>query len=442
MLQFPYRNLLKPYEYNQTAFLHDLTKRIDTYKQLSEQSERTERFHLPVADRTAGEAIRKILRNSVNRQKEDFDAEWKKAYGAGYPFIREETGDREANAVAEEISVTDSSKDGWYHIPDHMCAGKADRKAVQMFEKECRQTGRRIPYAVGKQLEDIFISAKSDHKQIWAHRTGLSIDGGDLASIAKHGLAVPAQGHGSDELPELGYTATKFSMTTNGFVHLLRASVLEEYKHMRGTVVCLTDENPNITSGYLDPGQVVGYVARDEKGQVCKFLDLPEMAQCHNTKTILKDGIQVEVDRKSNADLREQDYFPCRIEGLGEVWLVNDSYDGNLKNCSITCGNRVYGNLSLFALEKQLTVSQMQSVQAEIGRFDRTLKTSAAHGSDHGEEQDLSWPDAETARQACLSGHTKDQPMSLIDELNAMDLDTEENENPEFQRDAGNGLDR
>lgn len=112
MLQFPYRNLLKPYEYNQTAFLCDLAKRIDVYEQLSRQSERTEQFHLPVADQTAGETLRKILRNSVN-------------------------------------------------IPDHMCAGKADREAIRMFEKGCRQIGRRIPYAVGKQLEDIFISAKN-----------------------------------------------------------------------------------------------------------------------------------------------------------------------------------------------------------------------------------------------------------------------------------------
>lgn len=249
MLQFPYRNLLKPYEYNQTAFLCDLTKRIDAHEQLSRQSERTERFHLPVADQTAGETLRKFLRNSVNRQKENFDKEWEGAYGAGYPFIRAENGDREAKAIAEEISVTDSSKDGWYHIPDRMCAGKADREAIRMFEKEYQQTGRRIPYAVGKQLEDIFINAKADHKQIWAHRTGLSIDGGDLASIANHGLAVPAQGHGLDELPELGYTATKFTMTTNGFIHLLYASALEEYKHMRGTVICLTDENPNISRG-------------------------------------------------------------------------------------------------------------------------------------------------------------------------------------------------
>lgn len=325
MLQFPYRNLLKPYEYNQTAFLRDLTKRIDAYEQLSRQSERTERFHLPVADQTAGKILRRILRNSVNRQKENFDKKWEEAYGAGYPFIRAENEDREAKAVAEEISVMDSSKDGWYHIPDRMCAGKADREAIRMFEKECQQTGRRIPYAVGKQLEDIFINAKADHKQIWAHRTGLSIDGGDLASIANHGLAVPAQGHGLDELPELGYTATKFTMTTNGFIHLLYASALEEYKHMRGTVICLTDENPNISSGYLDPRQVVGCVARDEKGHVCKFLDPSEMAQCHNTKTVLRDGIQVEIDRKSNVDLRKQDYFPCRIEGLGEVWLVNYS---------------------------------------------------------------------------------------------------------------------
>lgn len=161
MLQFPYRNLLKSYEYNQTAFLHDLTKRISTYEQLSRQSERTEHFHLPIANQTAGETLRKILRNSVNRQKENFDKKWEGAYGVGYPFIRAENGNREAEAVAEEISVTDSSKDGWYHIPDRMCAGKADREAIRMFEKKCRQIGRRIPYAVGKQLEDIFISAKN-----------------------------------------------------------------------------------------------------------------------------------------------------------------------------------------------------------------------------------------------------------------------------------------
>jgi len=99
MLQFPYRNLLKPYEYNQTAFLCDLTKRIDAHEQLSRQSERTEHFHLPVADQTAGETLRKILRNSVNRQKESLDKEWEGTYGAGYPFIRAENGDREADSL-------------------------------------------------------------------------------------------------------------------------------------------------------------------------------------------------------------------------------------------------------------------------------------------------------------------------------------------------------
>lgn len=99
-----------------------------------------------------------------------------------------------------------------------------------------------------------------------------------------------------------------------------------------------------------------------------------------------------------------------------------------------------HGNLSLFALEKRLTVSQMQSVQAEIVQFERTLKTSAAYGPDHGEEQDLSWTDAEAAKQACLSGYAKDQSMSLIDELNAMDLDVDGNKNQEFQRDASDEL--
>ena len=135
--------------------------------------------------------------------------------------------------------------------------------------------------------------------------------------------------------------------------------------------------------------------------------------------------------------------FPLMTEGTSfhAPILVNDSHDGNLKNCSIACENRIYGNLSLFALEKQLTVSQMQTVQAEIGRFESTLTASAAYGPDYGKEQDLSWFDTEAARQACLSGHGKDQSVSLIDELNAMDLDMEGNKNPEFQRDAGDELD-
>ena len=70
--------------------------------------------------------------------------------------------------------------------------------------------------------------------------------------------------------------------------------------------------------------------------------------------------------------------------------FVNDSHDGNLKNCSIACENRIYGNLSLFALKKQLTVSQIQTVQAEIRRFENTVKAFAAYGPGHEEEQDLS----------------------------------------------------
>ena len=135
--------------------------------------------------------------------------------------------------------------------------------------------------------------------------------------------------------------------------------------------------------------------------------------------------------------------FPLMTKGTSfhASILVNDSHDGNLKNCSIACENRIYGNLSLFALEKQLTVPQMQTVQAEIRRFENTVKASIAYDPDHGQKQDPSWFDAEAARQACLSGHAKDQSVSLIDELNAMDLNTEGNKNPEFQRDAGDELD-
>lgn len=421
MLKFPYRNFLERFEYNQNMLAEDLSRRMQEYDRLSSRSERAERFRLPVADRTVGEAIRNILKNSIEKQKEKLDEGWRQVYGAKYPSICDHAGEyRDAYAVKEELTSFPESRDGWYHIPDIMCASKTEKDAAKRLEKECEKTGKRIPYAVGKQLENIFQNAQADHRQIWVHRTGLSIDGGDLASIAKHGLIVPAQGHSADELPELGYTATKIPMTTNGFLFLLQTAALDEYKQMRGAVICMTDENPNISHGHLEPGQVVGYVARDQNGHVCKMLDLKEMSQCHNTKTILLDNREIEIDRKSNADLKQRDYCKCHVAGIGELYLVNDAYDGNVKNCSITYDGHIYGNLSAFAAAEHITFDQAKEVRNHILQFDDDLKASWADASDGANERDALLPEEEYDRQAMLSGHTLGESgPSMLDELNA-----------------------
>ena len=318
-----------------------------------------------------------------------------------------------------------------------MCAGKTEKDAAKRLEKECEKNGRRIPYTVGKQLETIFRNAQANHQQIWVHRTGLSIDGGDLASIAKHGLIVPAQGHSADELPELGYTATRVPMTTNGFLFLLQTATLDEYKQMRGAVICLTDETPNISHGHLDPGQVVGYVARDQKGHVCKMLDLDEMSQCHNTKTVLQDNREIEIDRKSNADLTQRDYCKCHVAGIGDLWLVNDAYDENVKNCSITCDGHIYGNLSAFTAAEHITFDQAKEVQTHILQFEDDLKASWTDAPDDADERSAASPEEEYDRQAFLSGHALEETEpSLLDELNAEYTGTHEQHGADLVKDV------
>ena len=421
MLEFPYRNLLEKFEYNQNMLADDLSRRTQEYDRLSDRLTRAENFKLPIADRIFGETIRSMLKNSIESQKEKLDGEWQQVYDAKYPFVCDHMGKhQDVHTIRAELTASSESKDGWYHVPDSMRSDKRERDAVKQFEAECEKLGKRIPYAVGKRLETLFLDAQSNHQQIWAHRTGLSIDGGDLASIAKHGLAVPAQGHGEDELPELGYTATKISMTTNGFLHLLRATTLEEYKQMRGTVICLTDQAPSISRGYLDPGQVVGYVARDQGGHVCKMLNLSEMAQCHNTKTVLKDNREVEIDRKSNMDLDAHDYYQCQIPGIPEkLCLVNDSYDGNVMDCSIIYDGHIYGNLSLFTSAKNLTFGQAKDVKTQILQFGHELELANAKTLDGTMAHEIQFSEEERDRRTFLHHDGQEEQPSLLDELNA-----------------------
>lgn len=84
------------------------------------------------------------------------------------------------------------------------------------------------------------------------------------------------------------------------------------------------------------------------------------MMQVHNTKTILENGKEMEVDRKSAQELTANDYrsFSHPMLEHQSITLINDSYDGRVENCSIAYGDRIYGNLESMA--KGLGLTQIQ----------------------------------------------------------------------------------
>lgn len=360
MLEFKNRELLEKYQYNTVALSNDLMDRMHHIQSLERQGQNIDRIRLPFADSYLTAPIREAMHRKIEQQQQDLQQQWKELYGSGYPYIKDKDGTltHASRMTGEHLMVP--SRDGWYHIPDTLCQNAEERQIRQQFEKECAQLERQIPYETGKQIEQMFLETRNNAQQLWAHRTGLSMDGGDLSAIATRGLIVPTQGHGKDEEAQLEYTATPISMNAKGFIQLLRIAALEEYKNMQGTVVCRTQGTPKILGDYLQPDQIVCYIARDACHRVCRYLDTTDMMQVHNTKTILENGKEMEVDRKSAQELTANDYrsFSHPMLEHQSITLINDSYDGRVENCSIAYGDRIYGNLESMA--RGLGLTQIQ----------------------------------------------------------------------------------
>lgn len=372
MLSFQERDILAKFGYNKKEMSESLSTRMEELHKAEQKLEESGKFTLPIADKIFGNPIRKVLQNIAENNVIELNTEWNKLCGTDYPNVKLKDGTiQDTRRFLDEHSPMHSTtKDGWYHIPDNLCCNASERSMRDQFETECNQTGKRIPYEIGKRMETIFLQAKINKKDLWVHRTGLSIDGGDLASIAKNGLIVPTQGYGEKQTPDLENTATHISMNFNGFTHLLRVANLEEYKQMRGTVICQTEKEPKIADGYLHADQLVGYVARDEKGQVCKFLEPADMESVHNTKTVIIDGKTMEIDRKSNSEIIASDYRSCDTAYLGKtVTFINDTYGHDPMQFSIVYGANVYGNLEAFLQDINVTKEQEETMKNLLQDF-------------------------------------------------------------------------
>lgn len=337
---------------------------------------------------------------------------------------------RSADTVLRDFENKRTDGDGWYHVPDSICANNQERAMIHGFEQECAKFGKHIPYEIGKQAEELFMRAKASGQRLWAHRTGLSMDDGDLSSIAKHGLMVPAQGHGTNERLELGYTATRIPQNTSGFLLLLRTAALDEYKYMKTTVLCLTDNTPNIMNGHLNPDQVVGCIARDGSGHVCNFLRREEMLECHNTKMIRNGSQMIDVDRKPIAELTSSDYCQCQINNLEHgVTLMNDSYDNDVRNCSVMYGHIVYGNLQAMAHDLNLSKEQELELRRAIEAFASNL-SSNSDLHERADEHSFATSDRKT-----LEMTQERESDSLIAMLDAMEMPGTDAEGKEVETD-------
>ena len=197
MLSFQHRNILEKFDYNKKELSEDLDRRTAKFHAAERRYDTADKIRLPIADKIIAAPIRNMLRDAAKSQEQRMNDEWKSVYGAGYPWMKLANGTLEhaQHFLKENTEVLSESKDGWYHIPDAMCQSASERNIRNQLEEECKQMGKQIPYEIGKQLETMFLQAKETHEQLWVHRTGLSIDGGDLASIAQRGLAVPTQGY-------------------------------------------------------------------------------------------------------------------------------------------------------------------------------------------------------------------------------------------------------
>ena len=218
-----------------------------------------------------------------------------------------------------------------------------------------------LPYAVGKALEQQFSDAYLAGDQIWIHRTGLSQESSLLADIAKHGLIVPAQGHGEQERHELSYTATKLNQ--NHFPFMIQTIMFDTYKDCKGVILCRTGPEPLCENGRLCPSQILGFAARDEKGIVERFLSREDMEKIRDQKIILSHGQEISVDRKSQAELTTEDYHHISLPSSGKTAiLLTDSYCQDPNQVSVIYGGVIYGNIEMAAREIPLSAQETKAL--------------------------------------------------------------------------------
>lgn len=360
-----FSSFLQPYGYNVKHCMQAVTK------QASQIDKMAARKHHSLLDRvpSIGSAIQNRQETKLEKQKE----QWQQSFHAPYPYIRDGMGKEHhfENFLKNAERWKDDligQKDGWYHLPETVGGVRISDKDRKAFDTLCQERGMHLPFAVGKVLEQQFSDACLAEDQIWIHRTGLSQESSLIADIAKHGLIVPAQGHGEHEHHELSYTATKLS--SNHFPFMIQTVMFDTYKNCKGVILCRTGPEPYCENGRLCPSQILGFAARDENGIVGRFLTREEMEEIRDQKMILNHGQEISVDRKSQAELTAEDYHHISFPSSGKTAiLLTDSYCQDPSQISVIYGGVIYGNIEMAEREIPLSVQESQILNEATDRL-------------------------------------------------------------------------
>lgn len=353
-----FSSFLQPYGYNIKLCMQAMTERVSQIDRMSTKK------HPGLLDRIP--SIRSAIQNKKEAKLEKKKEQWQKSFQAPYPYIRDSMGKehhfedflKQAEQWKNDLI---GQKDGWYHLPETIGGIQIPDEDRKDFEALCQERGMHLPYAVGKALELQFSDAYLAGDQIWIHRTGLSQESSLLADIAKHGLIVPAQGHGEQERHELSYTATKLNQ--NHFPFMIQTIMFDTYKDCKGVILCRTGPEPLCENGRLCPSQILGFAARDEKGIVERFLSREDMEKIRDQKIILSHGQEISVDRKSQAELTTEDYHHISLPSSGKTAiLLTDSYCQDPNQVSVIYGGVIYGNIEMAAREIPLSAQETKAL--------------------------------------------------------------------------------
>lgn len=349
-----FSSFLPPYGYNVKQCMQAITEQASQIDRMSARM----RHHLLNRIPSIGSAIQNRKETKLEKQKE----QWQQSFQAPYPYIRDSMGKEHhfedfLKHVEQWKNELIGQKDGWYHLPETVGGVQIQDKDRKAFDTLCQERGMHLPYVVGKALEQQFSDAYLAGDQIWIHRTGLSQENSLLADIAKHGLIVPAQGHGEQERHELSYTATK--LNPSHFPFMIQTVMFDTYKDCKGVILCRTGPEPHYENGRLCPSQILGFAARDENGVVERFFTRGEMEEIRDQKMILIQGKEIAVDRKSQAELTAEDYHHINFPSSGKtVILLTDSYCQDPSQVSVIYGGVIYGNIEMAEREIPLSVQE------------------------------------------------------------------------------------
>lgn len=234
--------------------------------------------------------------------------QWKERFNAEFPMV---LGDDGKEAIYKTMCFEfHNVLDNIYRIPDELAIKAAKTPSGKLMlnevEKDIKDKKINIPYAIGKQLEQIWVQNKEQGLETRIHRTPCK--NSRLSNIMQHGLDILPDNISSEHtadpktVPDIDFTTAPISNYGQYLRYLTSLSGVE-YHGADGTVILGMDpHNPqfsyidpnNRITGSIDPVQIKGYV-HGINGKLDQFMTRASIIEK-----------QQEMDKQNPAELSEK----------------------------------------------------------------------------------------------------------------------------------------